>query len=61
VDLKVGPRLRTLCIFLLFSALQADRSGKNNTGNSNSKSRLKMYSSIVDSFVLASVLRLYYC
>jgi hypothetical protein len=61
VGLKVGLRFRTLCIFLLVSALQADRSGKNNTGNSNSKSRLKMYSSIVDSFELASGHRLYEC
>ena len=36
---------------LLISALQADRSGKNNTENNNRKSRLKMYSSIADPFI----------
>jgi len=46
---------------LLFSALQADRSDKNNTGSNNNKSCLKISSSIVDPFNFASGHRLYEC
>jgi hypothetical protein len=60
--LKSAHGLERFTIYYLhFSALQADRSDKNNTGNNNGKSRLKICSAMVDPFKLASGHRLSEC
>ena len=60
--LKSAHGLERFTIYYLhFSALQADRSDKNNTGNNNGKSRLKICSAMVDPFKLASGPRLSEC